>query len=73
MVVVLAGFVGCALGAIALGFAAMWIGMSLLSQARGGIHSDWTMVVLFGALLGLGLGGFAGAKAAVGLAKAWRG
>ena len=56
-----------------LGYAALSIGMTLLGQAQGGIHSDWTVVVIFGIVLSFGLGGVAGATGAVRLAKSWRG
>ena len=72
-VVLLAGMAGFALGAVVLGYAAMWIGISLLGQTGAGIHSDWAMAVLFGILAGFGLGGFAGAKAAISLARSRRG
>jgi hypothetical protein len=65
LVVMLAGLVGFVLGAAMLGFAALSIGMSLLVHVRGGIHSDWTFVVLLGTLIGVGLGGVAGTKVAV--------
>lgn len=64
MAALLAGLVGFALGAATLGSAALSVGLSLLGHARGGIHSDWTLVVLFGTLVCSGLGGVAGAKAA---------
>ena len=69
IVVLLAGLVGFALGAAVLGFAALVIGFSLLDYAPGGIHSGWTIVVLFGSLICFGLGGVAGARAAVRLVK----
>jgi hypothetical protein len=69
----LAGLVGFALGAAMLGYAALSIGISLLGQAQGGIHSDWSVVVLFGTVVSFGLGGVAGAKGASDLAKSWRG
>ena len=72
LVVLLAGLVGFALGAAMLGFAGLWIGMSFLGYAQGGIHSDWTLVVLCGTLMCFGLGGVAGAKGAVRLTKSWR-
>lgn len=72
MIVVLAGLVGFTFGAAILGFAALFVGISLLRFAQGGIHSDWTFVVLVGTLVGIGLGGFAGAKGAVRLVKPWR-
>jgi hypothetical protein len=73
LVVLLAGVVGFALGAAMLGFAALSIGFSFLRLVPGGIHSDWSIVVLFGILVCLGLGGLAGAKGAVRLAKSWHG
>lgn len=73
IVVLLAALVGFALGTAMLGYAAMGIGFSFLSHVPGGIHSDWIMVVLFGTLICFGLGGVAGAKAAVRLVKSWRG
>jgi hypothetical protein len=73
LVVLLAGLLGFALGAAMLGFAALSIGISFLGHAQGGIHSDWTLVVLFGTLVSFGLGGVAGAKGAVRLAKSWHG
>jgi hypothetical protein len=73
MVVLLAALVGFALGAAMLGFAALVIGFSFLDYVPGGIHSGWTIVVLFGSLVCFGLGGVAGAIAAVRLVKSWRG
>jgi hypothetical protein len=73
MVVLLAALVGFALGAAMLGYAALGIGFSFLSHVRGGIHSDWSIAVLFGMLICFGLGGVAGARAAVCLVKSWRG
>ena len=73
LVDLLTALVGFALGAAILGYAALSIGMSLLGQAQGGIHSDWTVVVLFGTVVSFGLGGVAGANGAVRLAKSWRG
>lgn len=73
LVVLLAGLLGFALGAATLAFAALSIGISLLGQAKGGIHSDWTLLVLFVTLVSFGVGGVAGAKGAVSLAKSWRG
>jgi hypothetical protein len=71
LAVLLAGLVGFALGAAMLGFAALWFGILLLGYAPGGIHSGWTPAVFFGALVGFGLGGVAGAMGAVRLAKSW--
>ncbi len=73
LIVLLAGLMGFSLGAAILGFAALWIGISFLGHVRGGIHSDWTFVVLLGTLVCFGLGGVAGAKGAVGLVKYWHG
>jgi hypothetical protein len=73
MVVPLAALLGFALGAAMLGYAALGIGFLYLSHVRGGIHSDWTIVVLFGSLICFGLDGVAGARAAVRLVKSWRG
>jgi uncharacterized membrane protein len=72
MVVLLAALVGFALGAAVLGYVAFGIGLLFLSYAPGGIHSDWSAVVLFGVLICFGLGGVAGARAALRLAKSWR-
>jgi hypothetical protein len=71
-VVLLTGLVGFVLGAAIAGYAAMWIGVLFLSRVPGGIHSDWTLVVLFGIVAGIGLGGTAGTKAALRLARSWR-
>ena len=73
LLVLLSGLVGFALGATMLGFAALSIGFSFLGHVQGGIHSDWTLVVLLGTLVCFGLGGVAGAKGAVRLAKSWHG
>jgi hypothetical protein len=73
LVVLLAGLVGFVLGAAVLGYAALLIGISFLGHVQGGIHSEWTGVVLIGTLVCLGLGGMAGAKGAVRLAKSWHG
>jgi len=73
MVVLLAALMGFALGAAMLGYAAMGIGALFLSHVRGGIHSDWSIVVLFGILTCFGLGGIAKATAAVRFVKSWRG
>jgi hypothetical protein len=67
----LAASAGFMFGATALGFAALYIGMSLLRFAPGGIHSDWTPVVLIITLVCIVLGGVAGAKGAVRLVKSW--
>lgn len=71
-VVFLAALVGFAIGASALGFVALSIGFSFLGQVSGGIHSDWTPVVLLGALVCSGLGGVLAARAAVGLVRSWQ-
>jgi hypothetical protein len=73
MVVLLGALVGFALGAAMLGYAALGIGFLFLSHVRGGIHSDWSIVVLFGVLICFGSGGVAGARAAVRLVKSWCG
>ena len=73
LVALLAGLVGFALGAAMLGFAALSIGVSFLGHVQGGIHSDWTLVVLLGTLVCIGLGGVAGARGFIRLAKSWRG
>jgi len=73
LVVLLAGLIGFALGAATLGFAALWIGITLLGHVQGGIHSDWALVVFFAALLCFAAGGTTGAKGAVRLAKSLRG
>lgn len=73
LVVLLAGLVGFAVGAAMLGFAALSIGILFLGLVPGGIHGgNWTVLVLFGTLVGLGVGGVVGAKGAVRLAKSWR-
>jgi len=72
-VVLAAGVVGFALGAAILGYAALSSGFWLLGHARAGIHSDWALAVPVGALVGFVLGGVAGAKGAVRLAKSLRG
>ena len=66
------GLLGFALGAATLGFAALWIGISFLGHAQGGIHSDWALVVFFAALVCFGVGGAAGAKGAIRLARSLR-
>jgi hypothetical protein len=65
----LAGLLGFALGAATLAFAALSIGISLLGYAKGGIHSDWTPLLLFVTLACFVVGGVAGAKGAVRLAR----
>jgi hypothetical protein len=70
--VLLAGLVGSVAGAAALGYAALWIGVSLLGHASGGIHSDWTLVVLLAILVCAVAGGIAGAKGAARLVKSRR-
>jgi hypothetical protein len=69
LVVLLAGLVGCMLGAALLGYAALAVGMSLLGHVQGGIHSDWSLVVLLAILVCAVAGGVAGAKGAVRLVK----
>ena len=73
LLVLLAGLVGFAVGAAMLGFAALSVGISFLGHVKGGIHSDWTPAVLLGTLVCFGLGGVAGAKEVVRLAKSWHG
>jgi hypothetical protein len=70
---VFAALAGLALGAAMLGCAGLVIGVWFLSYAPGGIHSDWAVAVLLGALICFGLGGFAGARVADRLVKYWRG
>jgi len=73
-VVRLAGLVGFVLGAAMLGYAGILIGMLALSQAAAGIHSDGALLaILVVPLCSAVGGGVAGAKAAVRLAKFWRG
>jgi hypothetical protein len=72
LIVLLARLVGFTLCGAVLGFAAMLIGTSFLSRVQGGIHSDWTLVVLIGILVCFALGGVAGAKGATRLVKSWR-
>lgn len=72
LVVLLAGLVGFALGAAMLAFAALSIGISFLGHVQGGIHSDWTLVVLIGTVACFGVGGVAGAKGATRLVKSGR-
>lgn len=67
--VLLSGFMGFALGGAILAFAELLIGTSLLAHADGGVHSDWTIVVFFGALACFGVGGVAGARGALRLVK----
>jgi hypothetical protein len=72
-VVQLAALVGFALGAAGLGYAALVIGFLFLGHlVPGGIHSDWTIVVMLGSLICFVLGGVAGAIAAIRLVKSWR-
>ena len=61
--------IGFALGGAIAAFAALLIGMSFLVHTPGGIHSDWTPLVLFGTLACFVVGGIAGAQGAVRLAK----
>jgi hypothetical protein len=65
----LAGLAGCVAGAAILGYAALAIGMLLLGRVPGGIHSDWSLVVLLATLVCAVAGGIAGAKAAARLVK----
>lgn len=65
----IAALVGGALGAAALGYAALALGFFALSFARGGIHSDWSIVALLGVVVGVGLGGLLGIWASVQFAK----
>lgn len=69
LVDLLAGLVGCLLGAATLGFAALSIGMPFLGHVPGGIHSDWTYVVLLAFLMSAVAGGVAGAKGALRFVK----
>ncbi|WP_315750220.1 MULTISPECIES: hypothetical protein [unclassified Bradyrhizobium] len=64
-----AGVIGFALGAAMLGYAALAIGSFALSFAPGGIHSDWSIVVLLGIVAGVSLGSLLGTWAAVRLVK----
>ena len=70
-VVLLAGLMGFMLGAAVFGYTALLIGISFLGHAQGGIHTDRTGLVFIGTLVCLGLGGVAGRKGAVHLAKSW--
>jgi hypothetical protein len=70
LIVLLARLVGFALGATVLGFAALFVGVSMLP---GGMHSGWFGLALFGGLAGVILGGTAGAIRAVRLANSWFG
>ncbi|MCK1366470.1 hypothetical protein [Bradyrhizobium sp. 62] len=72
LIALLVRLVGFTLGGAVLGFAAMLIGTSFLGGVQGGIHSDWTLVVLLGILVCFALGGVAGAKGATRLVKSWR-
>lgn len=72
LIVLLAGSVGFMFGSTTLGLAALYVGISLLRFAQGGIHSDSMMAVLIGTLAGAVLGGVAGAKGAIRLVKSWR-
>jgi hypothetical protein len=72
LIVLLARLVGFTFGAASLGFAALFVGIELLRFAPGGIHSDWTLVVFVATLVCIGLGGVAGAKGAVRLARSFR-
>jgi len=68
----LAGLAGGLLGAAALGYAALSIGVTFLGHVPGGIHSDWTPVVLLAVLVCAVAGGVAGAKVAARLAQSRR-
>lgn len=72
LIVLLAGLVGFTFGSATLGYAALYVGFSLLRFAPGGIHSEWTGDVLIGFLVCIVLGGVAGAKGALRLVKSWR-
>jgi hypothetical protein len=72
LILLLARLVGFTLGGAVLGYAAMLIGTSFLGLVQGGIHSNWTLVVLIGILVCFALGGIAGAKGAARLVKSWR-
>jgi hypothetical protein len=69
LVGLLAGMLGCMLGAALLGYAALAVGMALLGHVQGRIHSDWSLVVLLAILVCTVAGGVAGAKGAVRLVK----
>jgi hypothetical protein len=69
LIPLLAGLTGFVAGAATLGYAALWIGVSLLKHVPGGIHSDWTPVFLLAILVCTVTGGVVGAKAATRLVK----
>lgn len=73
-VVRLAGLVGFAFGAAMLGYAGILIGILAVNEAPGSIHGGGAILplLLVPVCLAVG-GGVAGAKAAVRLAKYWRG
>ena len=73
VVIMLGALVGFALGAVMLGYAALAIGFLCLSHVPGGIHSDWSIVVLFAVPICFCLGGVAGGGAAVSLIRVWLG
>jgi hypothetical protein len=68
----LLGVTGFLLGGAISAFVAQFIAMSFLARAAGGIHSDWTPVVMLGTLACIVIGGIAGAIGAVRLAKSRR-
>jgi hypothetical protein len=73
MIVLLARLVGLTVGATVFGFVALEIGLALLSVAPGGIHGSANVLLLFfGVLLSVVLGGVAGAKGAIRLVESWR-
>jgi hypothetical protein len=72
LMVLLAGLVGFMFGAATLGCAALYVGLSLLRFAPGGIHSEGAEAVLIGTLVCIVLGGVAGAMGATRLVKSWR-
>ncbi|UFZ03817.1 hypothetical protein LQG66_32215 [Bradyrhizobium ontarionense] len=67
--IAIAALVGGALGAAVLGYAALAIGFLALSFARGGIHSDWSILALLAVVVGVGLGGLLGILAGVQFAR----
>ena len=73
MIALLARLIGFTVGATVLGFVALEVGLALLSVAPGGIHGTGNVLsLLFGILVCVLLGGVAGAKGAIRLAKCWR-